>query len=70
MNKPELAKLEAYMRRTFANAAIRVVARPRKDDSAEVYVGEEFVGVIFVDDEDGDRSYNFSMAILDSDLED
>lgn len=70
MNKPELAKLETYMRRTFANAAIRVVARPRKDDSAEVYIGEEFVGVIFVDDEDGDRSYNFSMAILDSDLDD
>ncbi len=70
MNKPELAKLETYMRRTFANAAIRVVARPRKEDSAEVYLGEEFIGVIFVDDEDGDRSYNFSMAILDSDLED
>lgn len=70
MNKPELAKLEGYMRRTFANASIRVVARPRKDDSAEVYLGEEFIGVIFVDDEDGDRSYSFSMAILDSDLED
>lgn len=70
MNKPELAKLETYMRRTFANASIRVVARPRKEDSAEVYLGEEFIGVIFVDDEDGDRSYNFSMAILDSDLED
>lgn len=70
MNKPELAKLESYMRRTFANASIRVVARPRKEDSAEVYLGEEFIGVIFVDDEDGDRSYNFSMAILDSDLED
>jgi hypothetical protein len=34
-----------------------------------VYVGEEFLGLIYVDDEDGDRSYNFQMAILDVDLE-
>ena len=33
-------------------------------------VGEEFVGVIFRDEEDGELSYNFSMAILDFDLED
>ncbi len=26
--------------------------RPKKDDSAEVYIGEEFIGVLFVDDED------------------
>ena len=41
----------------------------KKDDSAEVYVGEEFIGVLFVDEEDGDRSFNFQMAILDTDLE-
>ena len=69
MNKPEMAKVESYLRRTFANSAIRVVARPKKTDSAEVYIGEEFVGVLFVDDEDGDRSYNFTMAILDTDLD-
>ncbi len=70
MTKDELKKVEAYLRRTFANASIRVVARPKKDDSAEVYLGEEFIGVLFLDDEDGDRSYNFQMAILDSDLDD
>ena len=64
-----MAKVEGYLRRTFANSAIRVVARPKKTDSAEVYIGEEFVGVLFLDDEDGDRSYNFTMAILDTDLE-
>ena len=52
------------------NAHIRVVPRPKKDDSAEVYIGEEFIGVLFVDDEDDDKSYNFQMAILDVDLED
>jgi len=66
--KPEeLRKLDAYFKRTF-NPAIVVKARPRKDDSAEVYIGDEFLGVVFRDDEDGELSFNFSMAILDIDL--
>jgi hypothetical protein len=65
----EIRKIEAYLRKQFGNARIRVVPRPRKDDSAEVYIGEEFVGVLFVDDEDEERSYNFQMAILGTDLE-
>jgi hypothetical protein len=65
----EIRKIEAYLRRLFGNARIRVVPRPKKEDSAEVYVGEEFIGVLFVDDEDAERSYNFQMAILGADLE-
>ncbi len=66
--KPEeIKKLDSYFKKTF-NAQVSVKARPRKDDSAEVYLGDEFLGVVYVDDEDGDLSYNFSMAILDVDL--
>jgi hypothetical protein len=66
--KPEeIKKLDAYFKRMI-NPQIIVKARPRKNDSAEVYLGEEFLGVVYLDDEDGDRSYNFSMAILDVDL--
>jgi hypothetical protein len=66
----EVRKLDAYLKKLFGNTRIRVVPRPKKDDSAEVYVGEEFIGVLFVDDEDGDLSYNFQMAILATDLVD
>ena len=45
------------------------MARPKKTDSAEVYIGDEFLGIVFLDDEDGDRSYSFTMSILDTDLE-
>lgn len=69
MKIDELKKIEAYMRRLFDNDRISVKARPRKDDSAEVFVGEEFIGVVYKDDEDDDLSYNFSMAILAMDLE-
>jgi hypothetical protein len=65
----EVKKLDAYLKKLFNNPQIRVVPRPKKDDSAEVYVGEEFIGVLFVDDEDEDRSYNFQMAILGTDLD-
>ncbi len=69
MKPDELAKLSAYFRKTFNNPALVVKARPKQKDSGEVYVGEDFLGVIFRDEEDGELSYNFSMAILDFDLE-
>jgi hypothetical protein len=65
----EIRKLENYLRRLFGNTKLRVVPRPKKDDSAEVYIDEEFIGVMFVDDEEDERSYNFQMAILGADLE-
>ena len=69
MDKSELAKIERFMRRTFANHSIKIQPRPKKTDSAEVYVGEEFIGVLYVDARQGDRSFNFQMAILAEDLE-
>jgi len=65
----EIRKLEAYLKQKFELDRIQVKARPRKDDSAEVYIGDEFVGVIFRDDEDEDLSWNFQMAILEIDLD-
>ena len=70
MDVQEIKKLDAYLKRVFNNPRIRVVPRPKKDDSAEVYIGEEFIGVLFVDDEDDDRSFQFQMAILEEDLAD
>ena len=70
MKPEEIAKLTKFLRAKFELASISVRKRPQKSDPAEVYIGEEFVGVIFRDEEDGELSYNFSMAILDFDLED
>ena len=70
MDVQEIRKIDAYLKRLFGNARIRVVPRPKKEDSAEVYIGEEFIGVLFVDDEDDDRSFQFQMAILEEDLAD
>lgn len=69
MKPEELAKLTTYFRKTFGTPNITVRKRPQKDDSCEVYIGDEFIGVISKDEEDGELSYHFSMAILDIDLE-
>ena len=69
MQPDEIKKLTRFFRTKFQLANIEVRKRPQKDDSAEVYIGDEFIGVIFRDDEDGELSYNFNMAILDFDLE-
>jgi hypothetical protein len=70
MDKTELLKLQDYLRRLYGNAQIKVVARPKKTDSAEVMIGDEFIGIISLDDEDGDRSFVFTMSILEDDLAD
>ena len=68
MQRKESEMLQGYLRDKFKSDVIRVVERPKKDDSMEVYVGDEFMGVIFRDDDEGEISYSFNMAILDIDL--
>jgi hypothetical protein len=68
LTKDDIARIEKFMRKTLQSPTISVRVRPRKTDSAEVYVGEEFIGVVYEDDEDDDKSFNFQMAILAEDL--
>ena len=62
-------RLDFWLKRKFDNEKLRVTARPRKQDSVEAYLGEEFIGVLFLDDQRGGRSYIFEMPILGIDLE-
>lgn len=68
MTKDELSRIQAYLRGVFRLPELEVKSRPKKNDSAEVYIGDEFIGIIFRDDEDEDVSYSFQMAILEYDL--
>jgi len=67
MDAKAIKRVETHLRGTFANARITVAPR-KQSDSAEVYVGEEFIGVVF-EDEDEAGSYMFEMAILAEDLQ-
>ena len=67
MTKDEIARIEKFLRKTLQSPTISVRARPRKSDSAEVYAGDEFIGVVY-EDEDEAGSFMFEMAILAEDL--
>ncbi len=69
MDPQEMVRVQAYMRKVFGAKTLSVRARPKIKDSAEVYVGEDFVGTLTVDNEDGELCYQFQMAILELDLE-
>lgn len=66
--KPETTKLEKYLQTKFGNPGLSLRSRPT-NDSLEVLLNGEFIGVIYKDDEDGSVSYDFNMAILDIDLD-
>ena len=63
MDKSELHKLQAYLRRTFDNKLLKVVPHSADADRAEVVLGERRLANLSVDDEDGDRSFAFEMRI-------
>jgi hypothetical protein len=66
--KPEVARLQQYMREKFANAKLALTERKEVKDSVEVTLGGEFIGVIYKDEDEGEISYDFNMAILSIDL--
>ncbi len=67
MTEHDTQRIQAHLRRTFGNDKITLKARPKQKDSCEVYVADEFVGVLY-QDEDDDGSFLFEMAILAEDL--
>ena len=69
MKKDELLKLQGYLRKTLGAPNLDVRAQPKKDDMAEVFVGEEFIGPLYRIVEDGETEYQFNIAILVEDLE-
>jgi hypothetical protein len=62
----ERSRLQMLLRQKLHAADLDVRARPRKTDSAEVYVHDEFVGTISADEDEGQV---LTMSILEMDLE-
>jgi len=63
MDKSEILKLQAHLRRCFGATGLKVVPSSKSKESADVHLGERKLGTITVDDEDGDRSFAFAMKV-------
>lgn len=69
LDQGERVRLQGLLRDAFGAPGLNVRERPRKTDSAEVYVGEEFIGTVSADEAPGRIGYYLTMSILDIDLE-
>lgn len=67
MGREEVLRIEAYLKEKL-NPGLRLIARKETDDSVEVYLGAEFLAVVYKDEDDGETSYAFNMTILSEDL--
>ena len=69
MSPSEAARLQAYLQELFGNAAISIKPPAKPEAPAEMSINDEFLAVIYKDDEDeDDLSYSLHMTILDEDL--
>lgn len=68
LNRTEIVRVQQYMRNVFGTDRIMLKARKPDDGSAEVYIAGEFIGTVYRDEDEGEVSFDFNMAILDMDL--
>ena len=68
MQPADIARVEAYLRKTVGSDRIRIVTPTSHGGSIEVWAGSEFLGTVHRDDEDGEVSYSVQITILDEDL--
>lgn len=68
VDQSEISRVENYLRSKFGNETITIGDAKRGGDSAEVSIGGEFIGLIYKDDDEGEVSFAFHMAIIDKDL--
>ncbi|QJE73352.1 DUF3126 family protein [Aerophototrophica crusticola] len=68
MTPNEIARLQAYLRKTFGNEKVTVNPPAKKGQPVEVTLGDEFIGTLYRDEDEGEVSYTFSMSILEEDL--
>ncbi|NVJ70114.1 MAG: DUF3126 family protein [Alphaproteobacteria bacterium] len=68
MTPNEIARLQAYLQGKFNNNMIKLIRRPKANDSVEMMLGEEFIGVIYRDEDEGEVSYSMNVCVLEEDL--
>ena len=68
MDRQTLSKIQGFLKKTLKTKDLKIEGRSNKTDSADVLIDNEFVGVVFEDNEDNETCYHFNMTILDFDL--
>jgi len=69
MSPEQISTVKNYLCKRFNNEGFTI--KPRKvSDSVEVYLNDEILGLLYIDDEDPDDiSYDLNISILQQDLD-
>ena len=68
MTDQELEKIKNYLNKIFNTDDFIVKKRNSIEDSCEVYHKNEFLGLIYKENEEDEEDYQFHMTILKEDL--
>lgn len=68
MTLNEIARVQEFLREAFSNNRIAIKPPAKPTAPVEVRIGDEFVGVLHRDEDEGEVSYSFLMSILEEDL--
>lgn len=68
MTDTEIARVQAYLRKTLGNDKITIEPPEKAGQSAEVMMDGEFVGTLHRDVDEGEVSYALHVVILEEDL--
>lgn len=65
----EMKKIQTYLQQLFWNPQITLQQGTGSDAPAEVFIGKEFIGVVYKNNDDGEISYDWNMSILPEDID-
>lgn len=68
MTEFEIKQLQDYLNQKFDTNRFIAKKRNSIDDSCEIFLDNEFIGLIYLEDDEGEVSYQFHMTILSEDL--
>lgn len=70
MTPEQMTQVRNYLCKRLGSEAVTI--KPRKvKDSVEVYLNDEILGLMYIDDEDKDDiSYDLNISILQQDIDD
>ncbi len=68
MTPIEIGRVQAHLRKALDNNRIAIKMPARKGGPVEVVVGNDFLGVLHRDEDEGEVSFDLHISILEEDL--
>lgn len=68
MTPAEIQAVQAYLRQITGSAKLTIKAPPRRGMPVELLAGDEVIGTVDRDDDDGDLAYHVTITVLSEDL--